>query len=490
MVQIDSDLGESTPRTTDWLQEIYLQYLGDKTVMFTMDQNNITNLKNGKLKNSISAFRINPWEYFTTYKQSLSKVYSALSQIAPNSPKLVEVKTGLTWDWEGSRFTFGNKKIMKTIKDLIKSDASIIIYMFAGGTNFERAGKSPNTMGLTTSYDFDAIVTESGDLTEKFYKLKSIFHRESTKSNLRQYIEENNIHGTIDISGELNFTSLGSITDPDFRTDFQLVGIKSRYPLTFAKLNIANGLVLYETTIPKHFKTKKLVTLHCKDIHDRGYIYINNTLLGILDNQVYNSLQIPSQGKKIQILVENVGYLAQNVIGEPKGVVGNVSINNQILTNWTMYPLRLDNVKNLQAMAKNMKSRKSPEEGNSFLLATFQIPNHIIHSTLHTYLNMNHSAKGYVFLNEHSVGKYWINGPQYELYIPECYFKQQQMENQLLIIQLHKNRMYYDEPLAKKAKKLDKSGDSSKNERENLIPYIILFYFCWFWKPGYNDICC
>ncbi|XP_051166991.1 beta-galactosidase-like isoform X2 [Leptopilina boulardi] len=444
MVQIDSDLGETTPcMTTDWLHEIYQQYLNVKTIMFTMDENNLKNLK-----------------------------------------------CGLTWNWNSERFTFGTKKIIKTINDIIKSDASIIIYMFAGGTNFERAGKSNfNKMGLTTSYDYDGIISESGDVTEKFYKLQSIFHQNS-EIIINDNTKENK-QGTVDISGQINFTSLGSLLDSNFRNNLKIIGIESKYPMTFAKLNITNGLVLYETKIP--FKMEKEIILYSKEIHDRGYIYFNGNLLGILDKN-YNSLKISMDFKYqiIQILVENTGYLAQNVIGEPKGI-NNVYLNDKILKNWIQYPLNLDNVKYLQEIVKNLKPSLSLNKENSFLLAKFQIPNNIMHSTLHTYLNMNHhSAKGYVFLNEYSIGKYWINGPQYELYIPECYF--QPMENQLLIIQLQKKHADKNTtPLTiKKTIYLDKSGEysSSKYENENLISYILLFYICWFWKPGYSCICC
>ncbi|XP_043464285.1 beta-galactosidase-like [Leptopilina heterotoma] len=507
MVQIDSDLGETLPCvTTDWLSEIYQQYLGPKTIMFTMDNNNSSNLKCGQLKNTISAFRIDPYEYFTTFKQSLTKLYSPLRELSLNSPnsskspkipkipKLVEIRTGLAWNWKSERFTFGGKKILKTIKDVIKSDASIIVYMFAGGTNFERAGKSEDrTMGLTTSYDFDAIVTESGDLTEKFYKLQSILHS-SFIGEEKDPMEEGT--GTVDISGQLNFTLLGSLLNPDFRSELGIVTIKSEYPKTFANLNITDGLVLYEVTVPKIKVVNSEVTLHSEDIHDRGYVYSQDNLLGILGPD-HKNLQIPTQLTTIQILVENTGYLAQNVLGEPKGIVGNVTLNGQILRDWNIHPFAFEN-KNLQQISKgNIKNSSEKKIREiAFLLAKFQIRDQITNSTLRTYLNMNHqSAKGYVFLNEYSVGKYSLNGPQNELYIPECYFRKHPTENRLLIIEVQRERMYYDGNgkgiIVKKTKKLDKSGDSSKNDdNEHFITYVILFYICWFWRPGYSCICC
>ena len=47
----------------------------------------------------------------------------------------------------------------------------------------------------------------------------------------------------------------------------------------------------------------------------------------------------------LYILVENQGHhTGSSEMQDPKGMVGNVTINKKILTSWEMYPLNLDNI--------------------------------------------------------------------------------------------------------------------------------------------------
>ena len=46
----------------------------------------------------------------------------------------------------------------------------------------------------------------------------------------------------------------------------------------------------------------------------------------------------------LDILIENQGHVTGGTdMQDPKGILGNVTINKQILINWEMYPLNLDN---------------------------------------------------------------------------------------------------------------------------------------------------
>ena len=53
---------------------------------------------------------------------------------------------------------------------MFKYNASVNHYMFFGGTNFGFM----NSLGVITSYDYDAPLTEAGDYGDKFFKTKEI----------------------------------------------------------------------------------------------------------------------------------------------------------------------------------------------------------------------------------------------------------------------------------------------------------------------------
>ena len=64
----------------------------------------------------------------------------------------------------------------KELKELLEN-GSVNLYMFEGGTNFGFMNGSNYGTHLTpdvTSYDYDAVLTEDGQLTEKYHKLKRV----------------------------------------------------------------------------------------------------------------------------------------------------------------------------------------------------------------------------------------------------------------------------------------------------------------------------
>ena len=62
------------------------------------------------------------------------------------------------------------------------------IYMFEGGTNFGFMNGSNYYDELTpdvTSYDYDGVLTESGDITEKYRRYQEVIRAMICQKNLR-----------------------------------------------------------------------------------------------------------------------------------------------------------------------------------------------------------------------------------------------------------------------------------------------------------------
>lgn len=72
--------------------------------------------------------------------------------------------------------------IVNSLTEMLDAGANVNFYMFYGGTNF---GFTAGANGLDnyyyisdiTSYDYNAPITESGDLTEKYYAIKDVLAR-------------------------------------------------------------------------------------------------------------------------------------------------------------------------------------------------------------------------------------------------------------------------------------------------------------------------
>ena len=67
--------------------------------------------------------------------------------------------------------------------ELILQDGNVNIYMFVGGTNFGFMNGANYSSGLkpdVTSYDYDALLTEDGQITEKYRRFREVILRHLT----------------------------------------------------------------------------------------------------------------------------------------------------------------------------------------------------------------------------------------------------------------------------------------------------------------------
>ena len=97
-----------------------------------------------------------------------------------------ELYPGWISHWGRDFSTVPLQPVLSATEELLTRNASFTYYPFVGGTNFGFTVGSNVYQGVfspgTTSYDFDATVSEAGDLTEKYWKLRDVFkkvHRHS-----------------------------------------------------------------------------------------------------------------------------------------------------------------------------------------------------------------------------------------------------------------------------------------------------------------------
>ncbi len=64
--------------------------------------------------------------------------------------------------------------VLPPFKQMLQLNASINFYMFHGGTNFGlSAGAHPPYLIQPTNYDYDAPISESGDITQKYIAIRN-----------------------------------------------------------------------------------------------------------------------------------------------------------------------------------------------------------------------------------------------------------------------------------------------------------------------------
>jgi beta-galactosidase len=299
---------------------------------------------------------------------------------------------------------------------MLSRGISVSLYMFHGGTswgfmsgaNFDGAYQPD-----ISSYDYDAPLDEAGRPTRKF-----VLMREAIKKYLRT--------GTR--LPELP-TPLAMIEIPRFELRESappagLLGkpVLSEHPKTMEALGQQYGFVLYRKRAAKRIRGR----LEIKDVRDYAVVLQGARSLGVLDRRLkQESLEVDlHSGEPLDILVENMGRVnfGPHLADDRKGIVGQVTLAGSVLRGWENYALPM---KDLSALRFSTSSVKGP----AFWRGQFELS-----SLGDTFLDMRGWGKGYVWVNEHNLGRYWKIGPQQCLFVPSTWLLEG--TNQVLVLDL------------------------------------------------------
>ena len=112
----------------------------------------------------------------TTNTNTINDV-NALRKAQPNRPvHVTESYPGWYDNWGQNHHTQNVNTFQNILNDLLfRGDASINIYMFFGGTNYgwQAAGEGPSRQPVTTSYDYDGVLSEAGECIKSTFWLFS-----------------------------------------------------------------------------------------------------------------------------------------------------------------------------------------------------------------------------------------------------------------------------------------------------------------------------
>lgn len=223
----------------------------------------------------------------------------------------------------------------KELADILE-EGSVNIYMFHGGTNFgftSGANYYGNLAPDVTSYDYDALLTEWGDITPKYETFKKII---SKYVKIKEFPLSLSIvkkkYGEIKLSDRVSlFETLDAISEP----------IHSIYPLTMEEINQSIGYVYYRSDIGHARKIEDFRLITCMD---RAHVFINDELLLTqYDHEigVQTEFDLTANDNKLGVLVENMGRVNYSVKmnHQYKGIKDGVIINGAFQSEWDMYAL-------------------------------------------------------------------------------------------------------------------------------------------------------
>lgn len=397
----------------------YLQYLKDAmeqrgvdVLLFTSDGPTDSMLQGGMAEGVLAT---------VNFGSRVKESFDILEEYQPGKPLMcMEFWNGWFDHWGEEHHTRSAEDVAKTLDEMLQRNASVNFYVFHGGTNFgfyNGANHGEKYEPTTTSYDYDVLLTEHGVPTEKYYAVRNVIEKYIPLSPLAlpEPIPAKDF-GEIQMTKSANlFDSLNVLSNL----------VEKTCPETMEELGQDYGFIYYETMVSGPRKDNKLTL---QDVHDRALVYLDGRYIATVErwNPQGITLDIPKEGAKLGILVENMGRINYGpLLKDYKGITEGVRLNGQFLFHWTIYSLPL---KNLTAL--DFKDITVKENVPQFYKGVFNMD-----EPADTFLNFQGWTKGVAYINGFNLGRYWEIGPQQTLYIPAPLLKKG--ENEIILFELH-----------------------------------------------------
>uniref|UniRef100_A0A914X6G0 Beta-galactosidase n=1 Tax=Plectus sambesii TaxID=2011161 RepID=A0A914X6G0_9BILA len=419
MVQIENEYG-SYPACdhayVQWLKNTISFFLGDGIVYFTVDGPSKHLLECGSHNGTYATVDFGPGN-------SAKEQFAVQRMFSPHGP-LVNTEFYLGWHtmW-GDLFQTGPiEPILATMSEMYSLNASFSIYVVHGGTNFGFTSGSEQTgtgdlKSTTTSYDWDAPIREDGELRPKFFQIKREIERlTGTKSRIKLPSPIKRF-----AYGSIPMRYMGSIFD---HLNNLTIGrpLHFEFPPYAEEIDHYYGYILYEAALDSGKGTLNVTNA----INDRGYFFVNREEnIGITQRttfvgheQLITINMESTKAVKLSILVDNHGRISYSErLKDCKGIVKNITFNNQIIRKWTVY--RLDFEKLIKEMSAELLSTRQ------FATSSGKLPELYAgrfeaNELGDTWLDTTDWGKGNLFVNNgFNLGRYWpTKGPQMTLYHP------------------------------------------------------------------------
>uniref|UniRef100_H3C259 Beta-galactosidase n=1 Tax=Tetraodon nigroviridis TaxID=99883 RepID=H3C259_TETNG len=415
-VQVENEYGSYFACDYNYMRhltKLFRSHLGDKVVLFTTDGATTGYLKCGSIQGLYATVDFGPGSNITA-------AFEVQRHAEPSGPLVnSEFYTGWLDHWGSPHSVVSSVAVAKALNEILAVDANVNMYMFIGGTNFGYwNGANAPYVPQPTSYDYDAPLTEAGDLTEKYFAIRDVI-------KMYRKIPEGPIPPTTPKY------AYGPVVMKRLQTIFEALEIlafsgpvKSTYPKTFLELNQVFGYVLYRTSLPVDCSTPTPLSSPLNGVHDRAYVSIDGVPVGILERNHRITINVTGKvGSQLDILVENMGRVNYGKgINDFKGLVTNLTLGSNTLSGWTMFSLSIDEAVS-QGLLVQTEATEAPRPTTfsvpTFYQGSFIIPGGIPDLPQDTYIRLPKWRKGQIWINGFNVGRYWpARGPQVTLFVP------------------------------------------------------------------------
>jgi beta-galactosidase len=353
--------------------------------------------------------------------------FKALREILPKGPLMCgEFYSGWFDTWGAPHHTGTTERYLSDLGYMLDAGASFSIYMAHGGTTFGfSTGADRPFKPDTSSYDYDAPISEAGWVTPKFEQTRALLAKHLLPGEtLPEPPARNPVIQIAPVSAREVAPVFANLPTP----------VADGYPRTMECYDQGFGCILYRTQLPPGPAS----SLEAASIQDVGQVFLDGRRIGFTDRRSGNfRVQLPErpQAAVLDILVEAMGRVNFGVeVHDRKGIHGPITLAVAgdapvELRGWQIFRLTLD-----QGMLGKLKFEEAGDSSTAANAPAFWRATVRLERPGDCFLDMRPWSKGFVWVNGHNLGRYWNIGPQQTMYVPEPWLKAG--DNEVVILDL------------------------------------------------------
>lgn len=415
MVQVENEYGSygTDKGYVGRIRDMLRRHFGPEVALFQCDWS--SNFLNNGLDDLV-------WTLNFGTGADIDSQFAPLKEARPHTPLMCsEFWSGWFDKWGAAHETRPADDMIAGIDEMLSKGISFSLYMTHGGTNWGHwaGANSPGFAPDVTSYDYDAPISESGQITPKYLKLRK---------TLAKYMDGEKQAPIPPLIKPIavkpfSFTEVAPLWEnlPEPKADRDIK--------TMEEYDQGFGSILYRTSLPA-LSAPALLTVN--EPHDYAQIFIDGKYIGTLDRRNAEKelvIQPCRKGAQLDILVEAMGRINfGRAIRDFKGITDNVTVTVEKdghkwvddLKNWQVFNItdEYDTYAAMDFRPLDMCMHREERLPRGVYRATFNVS-----KPSDTFLDFESWGKGLVYVNGHALGRIWETGPQQTLYMPGCWLK-------------------------------------------------------------------